>query len=491
MEILNNLNILSISFGKNVFSLTKLYFKKLVLIIPIIFIVELIIGFNGKLLVVGNIPIRRLLFVFTAFLLLIMTIFAIMKEQIALFDLKSDKCIFRLLDKFDYSLAVFILLNSIWVFLIPYFSGYGIKMATKEVFSCTMLFLYYPLIILIRLNYVDWSKQHKLIKQCLFILAGIHIFLYIGEIIVDEASFSLYFFKFIEKITFGHSQRPLVMMPSFCIRIMYPCAIFFIVMVYYVLKSDLSKKYILFYVVALTAVFTTLMKSLLFGICGGMLFYFIYFIIAGRKYLGMYNYRNISKLIIITIVSSVFLNYIMFDGYVFIRVTNSFAVVTEQPPKEIKLDKYYLDKNDLKVAEELAGTQRANFTRLDQTKKILTKWLKRPLLGFGYGSYVEDYLRSDEESPYSYEMFFPSMLMKIGILGMLVWIIFLIYTIRYIIEKLGWRNKNAIAVLYIIIALGISVQFNPFLFNSSGMSIVLFCFIEIKHMMINEKNQVA
>ena len=119
-------------------------------------------------------------------------------------------------------------------------------------------------------------------------------------------------------------------------------------------------------------------------------------------------------------------------------------------------------------------------------KELVTKWLKSPLLGFGYGSYIEDYLRSDTNTPYSYEMLFPSMLMKIGILGILVWVGFLLYMVLYIINKLGWKNKNAIAVLYIIMALGISSQFNPFLFDSSGMSIVLFSLIEIKNIVLTE-----
>lgn len=84
-------------------------------------------------------------------------------------------------------------------------------------------------------------------------------------------------------------------------------------------------------------------------------------------------------------------------------------------------------------------------------------------------------------------MFLPSLLMKIGIIGIKIWILYIIYVIKYNINKLGWKNKKAIAIIYILISLGISSQFNPYLFNSAGMSIILFSFIEIQNMIKNNK----
>lgn len=465
-------------------TILEILFKKLLKVFSGIFIIELILGFNGKLLLIGDMPIRRILFIAIALILLFITIHTINKEKTVLFNLKSERFIFKLFNQFDYALAAFLFLNLIWIFIVPNISGYGIKMAVKQTISLNYLWLYYPIIILVRLNYIDWKEIHKIIKTSIFVLAVLHIFLYLGEIIVQDASFALNFFMFIKKITFGHSQRPIIMYPKYYFKIIYPTSIFLIFVLYYTIKSNFTLKSILFYVVGLTALFATLTKSLWFGISGGMLVFFIYNIILYRKHGITFNYHKTFMFILITIVSSFLLNFLVFDDYVFTRLKNSFVV--QKSPQETqqtmssKLNN--LTEKDFLDTQELAGTERANFTRVHQTKILLTKWLESPWFGFGYGSYVKNYLRSTKETPYLYEMLLPSMLMHIGILGVLIWANFFIYIILHIRKT---NNKNVIAVLYILIALGIATQFNPFLFGSSGMIILLFCFIEI------QSNQVA
>lgn len=388
--------------------------------ISLLYITEIILGFNGKLMMIRNLPIRWILFCLVFFMSSIK------------FPHKFQKNMF---DSLDYALALFLLFNLIWIFIVPYYSGYSIKMAIKEVLSFSTLLLYFPLTILISSQKINWPKYKIVVKYCLFVLASTHIVLYISE-----------------KITLGNSQRPLVMMPYFCVRIIYPCSIFFILMFYFVIESSFSRKNILYYIIALTALYTPLTKSLWLGVGCGMIFFLVYYVLTFRRKSSLIAFKKIIMVL---------------------------AVPLNQPMSSAAV--MNLDKTISKSEEELYGTQRANYTRIEQTKELLTKWKKRPLIGFGYGSYIPDYLRSAKSTPYSYEMFFPALLMKIGILRILGWAIFIFYLFKYSISKLGLKNKNTFSILYIIVALGIATQFNPYLFNSSGMSIVLFCLIELKY----------
>lgn len=146
--------------------------------ISLLYITEIILGFNGKLMMIRNLPIRWILFCLVFFMSSIK------------FPHKFQKNMF---DSLDYALALFLLFNLIWIFIVPYYSGYSIKMAIKEVLSFSTLLLYFPLTILISSQKINWPKYKIVVKYCLFVLASTHIVLYISE-----------------KITLGNSQRPLV-----------------------------------------------------------------------------------------------------------------------------------------------------------------------------------------------------------------------------------------------------------------------------------------
>jgi len=166
----------------------------------------------------------------------------------------------------------------------------------------------------------------------------------------------------------------------------------------------------------------------------------------------------------------------MFDNYIFSRLSVTFAVAD----KSKEYEKCNLSKNLTRDSQILIGTKKSNETRLVQIEHLLNTWKERPVFGWGYGSSAKDYLRSSEEVPYIYEMTGIALLMKIGISGILIWFFYSIFLLWYLIKNVH-KSERIIAVTFIIVTLGVSTQFNPYLFGMPGMALILFCFIEIRN----------
>lgn len=432
---------------------------------------------------IGGIPIRMIIFGAVAVLLAAMIVHAILDSKITLMDSKSSRFIFRSFNKFDYLLALFIGLNLIWVFIIPYFSGYGIVMALKQTLSMSMLLLYFPIIMLIRQNYIKWQSNHRIIGPALLVLAGLHIFLYLGETYRQDATFAINFFESMMQWAEGYSVRPTVMYPMNYFKIIYPNSIFLVAVLYYSISNPISIKTVTFHIIGLTALLTTLSKSLWFGAIGGMLLIGGYYLILNKNLsLRKKHYRKVAAYLLITVISTLVLDHFAFNNYVLARLNSSFQI--QHGVQHVVSKNIDTSDRQARFADELAGTERSNLTRAIQTKELLNKWRQSPWFGFGFGSYADKYLRSSAESPYAYEMLLPSMLVQVGAVGALVWLLFLFYIIFFVGYLFKTHNQNAFPALYLLLALGIATQFNPFLFSSSGMSLVLFSLIDIRHKQI-------
>lgn len=442
------------------------------------FTIELTLGFNGRLLMVGRLPIRYLLF-FLVFATSFAAIVELLIKKRVRLNPKHPDSIFKMYDSFDLVLAFFLLLNMIWVVIIPQSSGNSIITAAKEVASLSMLSFYFPAVALIRTGYIRWDRAYQLVKVCVITISIIHIVLYFGEKMAGDATFQLRFFGLIEKLTFGHSQRPIVMMPKNYVRVIYPAAIYFVVFFYFILKSELTSKDMFMFIVAILATFTPLTKSLWFGIGGAMLLYLVWCFIEKRRNAPIYRSHRLTILVITALISTITFNYLLFDNYIFIRTVNTFAIPEEAPNYDDET--MILDETGAidRFKDELEGTKRSNYTRVHQIKVLLAKWRERPLMGHGYGSYVKEY-HGDEAAPYSYEMFLPALMMKIGIVGILVWFSFFAYVVSFFLKKYQSNRKYCYTALFIIFALLLSTQFNPYLLNACGMGCLLFALLDLK-----------
>lgn len=396
----------------------------------ITFIAELVLGFNGRLLVLGNIPIRQILFglvtlVLGIKMLLVIKDSIIMKKSgMNMGRIKDRYFIDTYFSRFDKILALFLIYNMIWILIIPIFTGTSIKLSIKETLCGNLLFLYFPIVILIKSNLINWDKYKLIIKTSIFALALIHIAFYIGEILVGDCSFVLNIFKGIQKFTGGHTIRPIVMMPDSYIRIIYPASILLIMIFYFTMNNKQTIKHTIFTFIGVFALFTTVTKSLFVGVVCGLVVYCSMLVYKKIKNEEQLQADKIFKFMGIILISCIVLNYTIFDNYIFMRLKNPFVIATEESQQKAQNIIENSIETDEKMNEikENAGTERANRTRIIQIQQLLNVWKERPLLGWGYGSSAGEYLRSNIDTPNAYEMVGVALLMKIGVLGILGWV---------------------------------------------------------------------
>ncbi|REJ12045.1 MAG: hypothetical protein C6W59_15265 [Paenibacillaceae bacterium] len=441
-------------------------------LIASLFIAELILGFNGRLLLVAGIPVRMVTYGLFGVVLGLMILWAINRRQITL-SWKDANSLWKMFEPFDYAFAAFILLNTVWIVVIPSISGYGIGMALEQTKSTMLLLLYFPLLILIKIRQVRLAAGDKIIKFCLFILALVHLFLYIGEKVLDNATFAIQFFETIERLTFGHSDRPKISYPMNYYRIIYPTSLFLLMVFYYTYKDKLTVRNMIFFLAGLAALLVTLTKSLWLGLAIGLAFIATYH--AAYK-IGRVNVRKITTIAVLGFACCCLMNATILDQYLFTRVKNAFAYNSSG---EIREGKIVIEKGvneHLRHLDELEGTRRANDTRIEQTKVLLNKWRQSPIFGFGYGSYAEELIRGPKGQPFLYEMLLPSLLVQIGLLGVLIWVCFFLYVFRY-----ANRNpESSSGVLYLAVAICTASQFNPFILGAPAMSMFLYILLVIR-----------
>ncbi len=123
----------------------------------------------------------------------------------------------------------------------------------------------------------------------------------------------------------------------------------------------------------------------------------------------------------------------------------------------------------------------ANAIRFSQTEFLVSEWMKYPLLGKGYGATLEGLVRSDV-APYSFELVPLAMLMKLGLLGVSLWIFYFALLmseskrqIKNANDKYKKNNKQGWifrAIYSSIPAIIVASSADPYFFNSVGMGII-------------------
>ena len=138
-------------------------------------------------------------------------------------------------------------------------------------------------------------------------------------------------------------------------------------------------------------------------------------------------------------------------------------------------------ENKTNAIKDAVGTQAANQTRAEQNRALVEKWSLSKWIGFGYGAYCENLIRN-ATAPFMYESTLPALLMKVGIVGGLVWIILIMgATITAFI--VFWK-KNRMDVFWwlgLALSYAMAVQTNSFLFTFAGFSILLYLLISMQN----------
>ncbi|MBP3304990.1 MAG: O-antigen ligase family protein [Oscillospiraceae bacterium] len=457
--------------------------KKIVLwLFPVLFLIDDILGFNGYQFTICGKSIRIILAAISVIVLGAYSVYVLYEERNSLFPGKiCGKSLLNLLTPLDCFVCLFILGNFLWATLVPLAVRGEMTYALKDYSTVLVLVLYFPLSFLIRTDKLNLRTLEKIIYVLTLILAGWHCVMYVGETL--HAGFYASYYDFIDIISFGTAVRSDVVYGYGITRIIQVTSPFLLPGVFLAIRYLLKGKYlhILSLVLFTFAICATFTKSIWFGYLFGLAAYLIPIAIMGKD--TRTRLRSV-LLFVLALSVIVILNYTAFGNSVFQRAFNtirseeSIANLQEQLKDiengNLSEEEINNKRNELKDA---LGTQEANYKRAMQNKALLSKWKQNPLFGFGYGSYTEECIRN-EKYPYMYESTFPALLMKIGLIGCVLWLAFIAVATGTACS-LFWKSKRSDVFWWLgtAISYALTVQTNPFLFTFSGFSILLFLLI--------------
>lgn len=436
--------------------------KNVIFIFPLLFIFELIFGVSGTLIMIEGVAIRHILFILSFISLYGYLLYDLMTKRIKIFSIKKDSFLgsFNSVDIFA---VVFEGAMIISMTIIPYIKGTNLHYAYSEVFDSAAVFsLYFPVSYFIKENQINVNKLLDYLKTFIFLFAVEHTVFYLGQ--ESNSHFIENFFTAIVRFVGGNGTVPqIVLGHGGYTRVMFNTSIYLLVgffIFFYNLEKNRWYDY-LFFAVEILATMTTMTKSIWLGALAAfgviVVLCFIYGLRTNKR-LAV----KIATIVILSLFVVVVSDRLILKGAASIRMENAF--VTEYDGEGDDDDMVWLDR---------AGAAESNTIKIVQISKLLDKWKKSPIIGYGYGSFVEGYLRSTE-APFSYEMQFFALLMKIGVLGLLIWVAFFIVQLLFLIKNKEKNHMHIFAWLFLLIALVVCVQTNPLLISFTGMSVILF-----------------
>lgn len=446
--------------------------KKLFLFFPMLLILELIFGVSGTMIMVKGVAIRHILFIMTFFSIYGYLFYYLLSNGIKIFSLKEGSFLktFNIVDIFA---VVFESAMVISMTVIPYIKGTNLHYAYSEVFDSIAIFsLYFAISYLIKVQEIQIDKLLVYIKVLIFLFGVQHIVFYFAQ--ESNPSFmEIYFKGFVDLVGGNGIVQDFVLGHKGYTRITFNTSIYFLVGFFIFLYEFEKNKWYdyIIYSTEIIAMMTTMTKSIWLGagvafiIIGGAVF--VYGLKKDQKLINRMIFTAILSFAII-----IAADRLIFDGAVSIRLANTFVTQSDE------------EYEDDRMSLEREGAAVSNTIKLEQISKLLDKWKESPIVGYGYGSYVENYFRS-EAAPFSYEMQFFALLMKIGILGLLLWVLFFIIQFICLLKSKKHEWLHIYAWIFLLISIVICVQTNPLLISFTGMSVLLFISIitinEISH----------
>ncbi len=436
-------------------------FRKAIWFFPILFVLELVFGGAGTLIMIGSIAIRHILFILTFICLYGYMVYDLICTRTPIYS-KTKKSFLGNFTKTDIFAVFFEFSMLLSMTIIPYVMGTNLSYAKSEVFDSVAVFsLFFAVSYLIKNNRLSLVKVLCFLKYVIALFGLEHLILYFGQEI--NGQFIERFFENIVNMFGGNGIVPRIILGhGGYTRVMFNTSIYLLVGIFiffYQFNKNKWHDYIVF-AIELLAMITTVTKSIWLGAAVSFMIIIILLIVFGLKT----NRKTAIKALCVGVFSLGFIllmDHLVFDNIVKIRMTNAFVL-------EVNTNS---DKSELENLDA-EGAAKSNSIKMEQIGHLLDKWKESPILGHGYGSYVEDYLRS-KEAPFSYEMQLFALLMKIGILGLLIWILF--FVVQFV--EMVWKKKtqwmHVFAWLFLLIAFVLCVQTNPLLISFTGMSVVL------------------
>jgi hypothetical protein len=119
--------------------------------------------------------------------------------------------------------------------------------------------------------------------------------------------------------------------------------------------------------------------------------------------------------------------------------------------------------------------------RVEQAGALLAQFQSHPLVGTGFGSYVFQVVRG-ADAPYSYELVFYALIMKLGVIGTIVLILILGLALRLVWARRLASTRKADFARWTAFTTGLWFcgATNPMVTNFVGMTIVVLIFVDMR-----------
>lgn len=467
-------------------------------IIPVMFLVDDILGFNGYQFTIHGIGIRILLFCLTVASLGILCLIVFISKRMTLFKKVEERPFFWSYWKpIDAFVLGFLVLNLLWATVIPMVVRHQMQYGLKDCSTILVFVLYFPCVFLIRNDMFPRKAFMRWAYPLLILLALWHTVMYIGETV--SPGFYAGYYDFIDVISLGSAVRTDVVFGFGITRIIQTTSMLLIPALFLAWDKFLERKWLgtACGVLVIFAILITYTKSIWFGCLGAVLVVMAGLLMFEKdrtaKRRGLVGGALMLAMIVV-------FNCVCLNNTIFTRAmngifpsqsgqTNDLDVKYEQLKAQIAELEAKGESADA-LREELAylerlmqdstGSKIANGIRAQQKEALLKKWSSSKLLGYGYGAYAEDMIRNDTY-PFMYEYTLPALLMKIGIVGLAGWLIFIAALVIYAWRSM-WKPLRSHFLLWLACAMafGLAVQTNPFLFTFAGFSVLLYLCLEIE-----------
>ncbi|MCX5847577.1 MAG: hypothetical protein NTW12_14695 [Deltaproteobacteria bacterium] len=416
--------------------------KRIILSIPFLFLVELILGGPGFWKITEAITVRKILFIFS-FIILYSYAFIRGRWRITIFD---------------FGLLIFIFANIlIWIFWIPIIHNTELSWAFGDGGSIFMLLLYFPLVALMRTANINWGIVRVIFVVLAFIVALIHVAIWAVVYILPDFGTTM---GMIAKIFFcAEDYRGIYIgyMPDGYYRVMWISSLYLIPALFIALQ--LVRRNQLYFIVIffiLFAIIFTYTRSFWLGVAIGFL--------------------SLSMIPLVRLANSCCVGRISFSGpsiafSSFFILMGVILLFWNYDPIAPIFSRFF----SLFAGDE--GVQ----IRLNQSQALMETWSNYPLFGTGFGGVAKHLIRS-ESAAFSYEMFLPMLLMKIGLCGIFLWAV-TVFNLFFNAWRIAKMTKGSHWLRYWLaswLAFIIPCMTNPYLFNFVGMSIVLFLLLEME-----------
>jgi hypothetical protein len=397
------------------------------------FLGELVLGGPGFWSIGTGITLRKMLFSASVILLYGYSIF-----KIRLNVYTRDLIIF----------ACILLSLIIWMVCVPLLNGESLGYAFDEASSIFIYVLYFPLLQLFRSNLINWEQVKSYFINLVLCVAVCQIVLWIiGTIDIDQGVVNRYLLiAFFNTSILSENEQSIFVgpMPDGFYRVMWISTLYMIPAFFFILANKRMKKIYKYLAcsILIFAIFISYTRSIWLGI------------ILGSIYL-VTQQANIPKTVIVCGLIMLSINVFLMSS-----VINLSSIIPERM-----------------IMSQDAGT----LERLYQVPWLIDKWLQHFFIGTGFGGFA-DYVRIPD-APYNYEFTALALLMKLGIIGITLWIGCIVYFIRktWGLAVKNNQDRQLAFTLASLIAFVIAGMTNPYIFNFVGMAILVIHALDIEY----------